>query len=198
MQIVSIVMYFQSLSPYKVARHHPVSLLDQSLHILVDFRLSFNDVLSRSLLPWSCVLNVADGLLEASHLNLDLALCLFSVLDSDLLEGLNGLELLADIVRLWLEGLVVLFNLVNDLSVLKERSVVREIDFLRLLAQLLDASSGIVVSLLEVRQRGSCRTSEAELAANLGPVKLRNSALFKVLLAPSAEDPSPSKGRTSW
>lgn len=116
-----------------VTRWHPSSLLDELFSVLVNFRSSLRDLIDSGVLPGSSTLNVTQCLLETPQLNLDLALCLLGILQGDLLKALDRLDLLAHIVGLWLEGLVVLLDLVNDLGVLENAPVVTKVNGLRLL-----------------------------------------------------------------
>ena len=111
---------------YLVTRWHPSSLLDQLLRVLVNLRSSLNDLINGGILPGTSTLNVAQGLLKTSQLNLNLALGLLRVLQSNLFEALDSFDLLADIVGLWLEGLVVLLDLVDDLRVLEDAAIMLE------------------------------------------------------------------------
>jgi hypothetical protein len=54
-----------------------------------------------------------------------------------------------NIVRRGLEGAEVLLNLVDDGLVLQDRAVVREVDLGGLFGELLDATAGIFIALLE-------------------------------------------------
>lgn len=164
---------------YLVTRWHPSSFLDELFSVLVDFGSSFGDFVNGSLLPWSGTLNITQCLFEAPQFHLNLGLCLLSISQSDLLEALNRPQLLVDIVSLWLESLVVLLDLVNDLGVLENGTVRSEIDLLRLVLKLLEFSASVVVTLLEVCERGGCLASETKLGSNFGPVELCGSALSK-------------------
>jgi hypothetical protein len=90
-----------------------------------------------------------------------------------LLEALNGLELLVNVVSLGLEGFKVLLDFIDDRGVLQDGAVMAEIDGCGLIGQNLDSTTGIVMSLLEVGERGRCAASKAELCANFAPVELR-------------------------
>ena len=177
---------------YLVARWHPSSLLDKLLSVLVDLRSSLSDLINSSILPLSSALNITQGFLKTPQFNLNLALCLLGILQSDLFEALNGLDLLTDIVGLWLEGFVVLLDLVDHLCVLQDTAVVGEVDCLGLFGELLDSSASIVVSLLETRKGSRCLASEAELGADFAPVELCCSALRRLSLAFSFNFREPS------
>lgn len=161
---------------YQVSRRHPSSLLDQTGRVLVDFGGGGGDLVDGELLPGSRALDVVQGLLQALQLNLDLGLCLLGVLDGDLLEALDGLDLLAHVVGFGLERLEVLLDLVDDGRVREHAAVVAEVDRRGLLRQDLHPASGVVVSLLEVGQGRRRAASEAELGADLAPVELGNCA----------------------
>lgn len=167
------------LKSYLVTRWHPSSLLDELLDVLVNLWSGLNDLIDGSLFPWSCTLNITQSLLQTSQFNLNLALCLLGIFESDLLEALDGLDLLVDIVGLWLESLVVLLDLINNLSVLQNSAVGREVDFLGLILELLDSSTSVVVSLLKVGKSCGSLTSKAELGSDFAPVELCGSALWK-------------------
>jgi len=116
-------------------------------------------------------LNIRQRLLQVLQLTVHNVLGLFGALDGLSLKRLNSLDLTADVVRLWLEGLELLLDVVDDGGVLQHASVVGEVDRRRLVAQLLHLAPGIVVALLEGHQRVRRRTLEAELCAELGPVE---------------------------
>lgn len=88
---------------YLVSRWHPSSLLNKLLGVLVNLRSSLNDFVNSSLLPWSRTLDVAQGLFKTSQFHLNLALCLFSVFQCNLLEAFDSLQLFVYVVCLWLE-----------------------------------------------------------------------------------------------
>lgn len=147
---------------YLVSWWHPSTLLDQLLGVLVNFWSSFDDLINSGILPSSSTLNIAQGLFKTPQLHLYLALGLLGILQSDLLETLNCFHLLADIVRLGLESLVVLLDLVDHLGVLQDAAVMLKLNRLRLVLQLQHSSSGIIVSLLEVRKSGCSLAAEVE------------------------------------
>lgn len=168
--------FVETRAPYLVSRRHPSSLLDQPRGVFVNFWRSSGHLVDRGLLPRSCALDVAQGLLQASQFDLDLALCLLSVLQRNLLEALDGLDLLAHIVRLGLECLEVLLNLVDDGRVFEDGAVVSEVDRHRLILQMEHQAAGVVIALLEVGQRCRRAAAETELGADFAPVELQRRA----------------------
>lgn len=126
-------------------------------------------------------LDVLQGLLQVDELSVDLALGLLGVLDGLGLEGIDGLQLAADIVRSRLEALEVVLDLVNDGLVLEDAAVVGKVDGLGLLGQDLDLAAGVIVALLEGLQRGGGLAAEAEGGRDLDPIDLEcGAALFRV------------------
>lgn len=121
-------------------------------------------------------LDVLQGLLQVGELSLDLALGLLGVLNSLGLEGVDGLDLAANVVGSGLEGLEVVLDLVDDGLVLQDAAVVGEVDGLGLLGQDLDLAAGVVVALLEGLERSGGLAAEAERGRNLGPVDLESGA----------------------
>lgn len=158
---------------YQVSRRHPSSLFDQSRSVLVNLRRRGSDLVDGGLVPWSGTLDVVQGLLQAPQLHLHLGLCLFSILERNLLEAFDGLDLLVHVVRLGLEILEVLLDLVDDGRVLQDRSVVAKVDGRWLLGQDLYSAAGIVVSLLEIGKRSRRAAAEAELRGDFAPVELQ-------------------------
>lgn len=78
----------------------------------------------------------------------------------------------SDIVRLGLECVEALLDLVDDGSVLQHGAVVREVNGLGLLLEDAELSARIVVALLEALEGGSSLAFETKLRANLSPVEL--------------------------
>lgn len=159
-----------------VTGRHPFSFLDQSCGIFINFRCRGDNLVHGGLVPRSCTLNVIQRLLQTPQLDRDLLLGLFRILNSHLLEALDRFNLLADIVGFGLERLEVLLDLVDHGRVLQYRAVVREVDAGGLLGEHLNPAASIVVSLLEVCERGGSAAAEAELGADFAPVELRNRA----------------------
>lgn len=67
------------LKSYLVTRWHPSSLLDELFDVLVNLWSGLNNLIHSSLLPWSCTLNITQGLLKTSQFNLNLALRLLGI-----------------------------------------------------------------------------------------------------------------------
>lgn len=125
------------------------------------------------------LLNVLERLLEVLELHVDLVLGGLGVLHRLDLEGLDGLELPADIVGGGLEGGEALLDLVHDGLVLQDGAVVREVDLGGLLLEQLELAAGVVVALLKGVERGDRLAAEAERRRDLGPVELdRSASLF--------------------
>ena len=79
------------------------------------------------------------------------------------------------VVLLGLERAELLLQVGDDVLVLKDRLVLREVDGLGLLRQDLDLAARVIVALLEVGE-GICRVaSQAEFGAKVGPVDLQGS-----------------------
>lgn len=123
-----------------------------------------------------CLLNVLERLLQVLQLLVDHRLRLFRRLHSLGLEGLNGLDLPVDIVRLGLEGVEASLNLIDNGSVLENGAVVREVDGLRLLLKDSHFAARIVIALLEGLQGCGRVSLKTELCADLGPVELEGGA----------------------
>jgi hypothetical protein len=122
------------------------------------------------------VLNVLERLLEIAQLLVDNGLGLLGALQGLCLEGLNGLDLSAHIVRLGLESVELFLDVVDDGLVLEDAAVVLEVDGLRLFGQDRHLAARIVVSLLEGLEGGGGIAFEAQLRADLCPVKLEGGA----------------------
>ena len=186
---------------HPVSWRHPSTVGDHLLRLLLDLWSGFHHiVLAQScqqsfpqtpvvprrrhptstyqseVLPRSRVLDVAERLLEVLELDADLLLGLFGVLDGLDLERLDGAHLALDVVRLGLERLEVVLNLVDDTLLLEQRPVLLEVDLLRLLRQQLQASARVVVALLERLQGRGRLPPEPQGAADLGPVDLQGRA----------------------
>ncbi len=120
---------------------------------------------------WPSLLNVAECLLQITQFPIYNTLGLLGTFDGLCLKRLDCFQLSADIVCLWLESLERLFYLVDDGCVLEHASVVGEVDFLRLLAQQLDFTARVIVTLLEGGEGGGGLSFEAQLRAELRPVE---------------------------
>lgn len=107
-------------------------------------------------------LDVLQGLLQVLQLGLNLTLGSLGVLNSLGLEGVNGLQLAADIVGNGLEGLEVVLELVDDGLVLQDAAVVAEVNGLGLLGQDLNLAASLVAALLESLEGGGGLAAEAE------------------------------------
>lgn len=119
---------------------------------------SFHSTLSNPLHPytyhsqvleWPGLLNVLQGLLQVRKLRVNLALGGQGILDSLGLESLDGLQLLGEIDRDGLEGLVGPLNLINDGLVLEDSAVVSDIQLLGQSTENDDLAAGLLVALLE-------------------------------------------------
>ena len=155
-----------------VPRRHPDTLLHHPPDILIDLWLSLDDLRHSRLLPWPSTFDIAQCLLQTPQLHLHLILSLLCILHRNGLEALNGLDLLTNIVRLRLECLVVLLDLVDHGGVLQDLSVVAEVDLGGMLGEDLHAAAGVVVSLFESCKGGGSRAAEAELLRESAPVEL--------------------------
>ena len=97
----------------------------------------------------SSLLDVRQSLLQTLQLLLNQTLGLLGTLHSANFICLDSLDLLAHIVRRWLETLCERFNLVDNSLVLKNGSVVSEIDGLGSSGKRLNSSASIIVALLK-------------------------------------------------
>lgn len=165
-----------SQSTYLVTRHHPSALGNQLGGLLVNGLLSGGNLIDGKLLEWSGLLNVLEGGGKILQLQVHGLLGGLGVLDGLDLEGVNGLDLAADIVGGGLEGLEALLDLVNDGLVLQDGAVLGEVDGGGLLRQLLDLAAGILVALLEGLEGGDGLAAEAQGRGDLDPVELESCA----------------------
>ena len=110
-------------------------------------------------------LNVLERLLQVLQLRINLALGLLGALHSLGLESLNGLDLSLHIVLLGLESIELLLNVGDDVLVLQDAAVVREVDGLGLLGEDLDLAARVIVALLEVGEGLGGIASEAQFGA---------------------------------
>lgn len=127
------------------------------------------------LVEWSGRFNVRQSLFQVLQLSVDLSLGLLGALHGLSLESFNSLDLSLNIVLLRLESVELLLDIGDDVLVLQDLAVMREIDCLSLLGKDLDAAARIVVALLEVGKGSGSVTSEAELRPKVGPVDLEGS-----------------------
>lgn len=134
---------------YLVSGWHPSTLLYHLSNILVYLWRSLRNLLDSRLFPRSRSLNIAQRLLQLPQLDLNLALCLLRVLHGDLLEALNGFNLLVHVVGLGLEALEVVLDLVDYRGVLQERAIVPEVDGLGLVLEDLEFAAGVIVAFFE-------------------------------------------------
>ena len=134
---------------YLVSGWHPSALLHHLCNILVYLWRSLRDLLDSRLFPRSRSLNIAQRLLQLPQLDLNLALCLLRVLHGDLFEALNSFNLLVHVVGLGLEGLEVVLDLVDYRGVLQERAIVPEVDGLGLVLEDLEFAAGVIVAFFE-------------------------------------------------
>ena len=125
---------------------------------------------------WPGILDVLQGLLEIAQLLVDDGLGLLCALDGLGLESLNGLDLPSYVVRLGLECVELLLNVVDDGLVLEDTAVIGEVNGLRLLREDGNLAARIVVALLEGLEGGGGLTLETKLRSELGPVELEGSA----------------------
>lgn len=107
-------------------------------------------------------LNVLQSLLQLRNFLIYDALGLLRILHGRGLKFTDGFEGLVDVVGLWRELLVRLFNLCNDVLVLQDASVVREVDLLRCILKRGDLAARIFVALLEGLELGGSRALETE------------------------------------
>lgn len=173
------IMYqdkIRSNSTNLVTRHHPSALGHQLGGLLVDGLLSGGNLINGKLLEWSGLLNVLEGGSKILQLQIHGLLGGLGVLDGLDLEGVNGLDLAADIVGGGLESLEALLDLVNDGLVLQDGAVLGEVDGGGLLGQLLDLAAGILVALLESLEGGDGLAAEAQGRGDLDPVELESCA----------------------
>lgn len=103
----------------------------------------------RQVFEWTSFLNVLQGFFQISQLAVHDTLGLLGALHGLRLEGLNGLDLSAHIIGLWLECLELFFDLIDHGGVLQHGAVVGEVDGRRLFTQNGDLAAGVVISLLE-------------------------------------------------
>lgn len=156
-------------------------MYSKSPHIILPASLSVDKTYHREVLKRPSRLDILQRLLQVPKLSLNLALSLLCVLDSLRLKGLNRLQLTVQIVSGGLERFEVVLDLVDDRLVLQDIAVVREIDRLRHFGQDLDLATRIVVTLLEIMQRGGGLPAETQRAGDLGPVDLEGGAALEVV-----------------
>jgi hypothetical protein len=132
-----------------VAWHHPSSLGNELSSLLVDRLLGSGNLVDSEVLEWSGLLDVLEGSGEVLELEVDGLLGGLGVLDGLSLEGVDGLQLSADIVGDGLEGVESLLDLIDDSLVLEDGSVLGEIDGGGLLRELLNLAADVLVALLE-------------------------------------------------
>ena len=135
-----------------------------------------SDTYDSEVLEWSGLLNVLKGGGKVLELQVDGLLGSLGVLDGLGLEGIDGLQLSADIVGDGLEGGESLLDLVDNSLVLQDGSVGGEVDGGSLLGKDLELAAGILVSLLEGLEGGNGLTAKAQRAGDLGPVELESCA----------------------
>jgi hypothetical protein len=128
------------------------------------------------LLERSRGLDVLERGLEVLELEVDLLLGGLGVLDGLDLEGVDGLELAAQVIGGGLEVCEALLDLVDDGLVLEDRAVLGEVDRGGLLGQHLHLAAGVLVALLEGLKRGDRLAAEAEGRRDFGPVELEGGA----------------------
>lgn len=128
------------------------------------------------IIKWPGLLDVLQGLLQIAQLLVNHTLGLLGTLHSLGLERFNGLDLPSHIVRLGLEGIELLLDVVNDGLVLEDAAVVGEIDGLRLLGENGYFAARVVIALLERLEGSGSLAFEAQLRTELGPVELKGGA----------------------
>lgn len=138
-------------------------------------------------------LNVLQGRGEVLELQVDGLLGSLGILDGLHLEGVDGLDLAADIVGVGLELLESLLNLINDGAVLEHGAVGGEVDGRGLLRQLLNLAARVLVALLEGLQGGDGLAAEAQRAGDLGPVELQGGASLR-----EGREKISSSDRVNW
>jgi len=128
------------------------------------------------ILEWASLLDILQCLLQVLKLQINSVLGGLSVLDGLALEGLDGLDLAADIVSDWLEGLEVILYRINNSLVLEDGAVVGEVDSRRRLGELLESATRILIALLERLEGGDGLAAESEVGSDCLPVKLESCA----------------------
>ena len=116
------------------------------------------------------LLDIPQSPVQIGQLPIDDRLRLLRALHRRRLKRLDSLDLPPDIVRRRLVWLHLPLDLVHDGLVVEYAAVVLKVDRLRLLRQHRDAASGIIVALLERRERRRGRTFQAELRRQSRPV----------------------------
>lgn len=164
------------LETYLVSRHHPSSLGNELGSLLVNRLLSGSNLVHSKVLEGTGLLDVLEGSSEILQLKVYGLLGGLGVLDSLDLEGVDGLNLAANVVGGGLEVLEALLDLVDNSLVLEEGAVGGEVDSRGLLGQLLDLAAGVLVALLEGLQGGDGLAAQAEGGGHLGPVELQSRA----------------------
>lgn len=144
----------------------------QHVHCFAQSGATYNG----EVLEGSGLLDVLEGSGEVLELEVDGLLGGLGVLDSLGLEGVNGLDLSADVVGGGLESVESLLDLVDDGLVLQEGSVGGEVNRRGLLGEHLDLAAGILVALLEGLQGSDGLATEAQRGGHLGPVELESCA----------------------
>ena len=120
--------------------------------------------------------DVLQRLLEIAQLPVDNALGLLGALHSLCLESLDSLDLPSNIVRLGLECIELLLDIVDNGGILENGPVVGEVDRLRLFREDSHFTARIVIALLEALESGGSLTLKTELSADPGPVELEGGA----------------------
>ena len=158
-------------------RHRPVKRVNQRPRIRAN-RSRNGSIRGRNtyhceVLERTCLLDVLQSLLQVDQFLVNKTLCLLRIFDSLHLECLDGLDLLRDIVCGGLEVLHGLLDFVDHGLVLEHTSVLCKVHCLGLLGELLNLSTGGIVSLFEVRKSCGGLTLETELRTDLGPIDLQ-------------------------
>lgn len=159
-----------------VSRYVPAALGDELGRLLVDRRLGSRDLIHREVLKRPRRLNVGERLLQVLELQADLLARGLGVADGLDLEGLDGLDLAAHIVRGGLERREALLDLVDDGLVLEEAAVLRKVDGRGELLEQLDLAAGVLVARLEGLETGHRLAAQAERGGDLDPVELERRA----------------------
>lgn len=161
---------------YLVSRHHPATLGNELVGLLVNRLLSGSNLVNGEVLERPGLLNVLQGRGKVLQLQVDGLLGGLGILDGLGLEGIDGLELAGDVVGGGLEVLEALLDLVDDGLVLEDGAVGGEVDGRGLLGQGLDPAARVLVALLEGLKGGSRLAAETQRAGHLGPVELESGA----------------------
>ena len=116
------------------------------------------------------LLDIPQSPVQIGQLPIDDRLRLLRALHRRRLKRFDGLDLPPDIVRRRLVRPHLPLNLIHDGLVVEDAAVVLKVDRLRLLRQHRDFAAGVVIALLEGRERGRSCALEAQLRRQSRPV----------------------------